>query len=282
MFRRVVTVASLLLALPSCSQNGTAVTAGVPDLDAAGGVTAVIFRILDGDSFEAMLADGTIVEVRLLGINAPERDECYHEDAASALEKLMPGEIVLVSDAEETDRYGRLLSYALVADENVNLAMVTEGHAVALQSGHTLEPSFVDAANGAAVTGRGLWSATACGFASPLPAVQISEFEFDPPGRDADEPNREWVTFRNRGQERVDLEGWIVRDESTQHRFVFPSGAELAAGSSVTVRSGCGDPTPEDLYWCAGDPVWSNGGDTIIIQLPDGTVVDWERYAGTR
>jgi competence protein ComEC len=28
-----------------------------------------------------------------------------------------------------------------------------------------------------------------------------------------------------------------------------------------------------DWYWGSGSPIWNNGGDTIIVRTPDGTIV---------
>lgn len=78
----------------------------------------------------------------------------------------------------------------------------------------------------------------------------------------------------------VDLSGWILRDESSSHRFEFPLGERLEPGQNLTIRTGCGNDRGEDRYWCAEDAVWSNGGDTVILQTAAGTVVDRARYPG--
>ena len=50
--------------------------------------------------------------MRLLGINAPERGECYFEEAKKALEALVEGKAVtLGKDITGKDRYDRLLRY---------------------------------------------------------------------------------------------------------------------------------------------------------------------------
>lgn len=284
-----ILITALTLGVSACSATPgadptatEAIPGNVTPSTAPPGEVAEVRYVFDGDSIEVTLSDGTTAEVRLIGINAPEGDECHGDSSKSELEETLgSGSVTLVSDSEETDQFGRLLRHVYVGGNNINLLAIANGNALALQSGHTQEPHYISAGTEAAYSGRGLWAATACGSSPPLPAVSISGFDFDPPGRDAEDPNSEWVSVRNESPDPVDMEGWILRDESTQHRFHFPPGTEAAPGSSVTVRSGCGDPTPSELYWCARDPVWSNGGDTVILQLPDGTVVDWERYDGT-
>ena len=48
----------------------------------------------------------------------------------------------------------------------------------------------------------------------------------------------EAVTVTNTGAGQAGLAGWTIHDEGTKHTFSFPSGVQLPAGASVTVRSG--------------------------------------------
>jgi micrococcal nuclease len=76
------------------------------------------------------------------------------------------------------------------------------------------------------------------------------------------------------------MSGWILRDESSKHRFRFPDSFTMEPGAAVRIRSGCGTSDASDLYWCADDAVWSNGGDSVILQTSGGTVVDRWKYEG--
>src|SRR3989344_5552836 len=74
-----------------------------------------VVRVVDGDTIE--LEDK--VKVRLLGVNAPERGECYFEESKKVLEALVEGTTVfLTKDVTGTDRYGRLLRYVILRDKN--------------------------------------------------------------------------------------------------------------------------------------------------------------------
>lgn len=284
---RLLLVAAIALAACSASDDTATSDAESSTLPAAtsGNETGPseivqLLYVFDGDSIEVSRGDGTRAEVRLIGINAPEGDECHGDDARNALEMLLEdASLTVVADGEDTDRFGRLLRYVYANNRNINSALVGSGDALALQSGHELEPEFVSAGDRAAHDELGMWSPTACGPQVIAPAVAIADYEFDPAGRDAENANDEWVAFTNESGT-ADLSGFTLRDESTQHRFVFPDGFTLAQGETVTVHSGCGADSPGDLFWCASDPVWSNGGDTIILQLPGGAVVLRERFAG--
>ena len=262
----------------------TSCTSTTPDLSVAGpvdGRAAHVERVLDGDSFLAVV-DGDQVEVRIIGINAPERDEC-HGDAARArlVELIEDHEVSLVADLndDDTDRFGRWLRYVYVNGTLVSTTMAAEGHAVALQGGSSREADIVEASDQAFARAFGMWGPTACGEAASDP-VTITRVEYDPPGRDRENPSEEWVEVTNQGTQPADLSNWILRDETSTHRYRFTQGEVIEPGESLRIRSGCGEDRRLDRYWCADDALWSNGGDTAILQTAAGTVVSRLRYDG--
>ncbi|MCP3997540.1 MAG: hypothetical protein GY722_21135 [bacterium] len=244
------------------------------------GTAAEVVHVFDGDS---LLVDigGEEAEIRLLGINAPEGTECHGDAARATLSQLLgSGEVILVTDDEDTDQFGRLLRYVYVDGLHANLALLANGDAIALQSGHSSEDGFVAMSGAAATAHLGLWAADACGSAPPPSDIAIVDFVYNPDGRDEENKNGEWIAIANTGSDTIDMSGWALRDESTQHRFTFPDGYGLDSSQEVLVHTGCGDDNSTHLYWCADDPVWSNGGDTILLQLADGTVVDHDSFGG--
>lgn len=92
---------------------------------------ARVDRVVDGDTIR--LTDGR--RVRLVQIDAPEvgGPECYAEQATEALEELAPPgtQVRLEADPalDDQDRFGRLLRYVFVGEENVNLRLVQDGAA---------------------------------------------------------------------------------------------------------------------------------------------------------
>lgn len=47
----------------------------------------------------------------------------------------------------------------------------------------------------------------------------------------------------------------------------------------MTIRSGCGQPTSTDLYWCSTrSAVWNNSGDTAFIIDPNGNIHSSSTY----
>lgn len=249
-------------------------------------VTGTVTAVTDGDTV-TMLIDGVETDVRLLGINAPEIDECWGPEAGSALTDLVLGrEVLITSGEEDRDPFGRALRFLFLDSGSdvqlVNALLVADGHAVALQNGNEFAESMKASEARAFQSGHGMWGTFACGdsegVAADRPVVRVSEIEFDPAGPDDDALDEEFVTIVNEGYGRVSISNWVLRDESSSNRLAFPSGTVLAVGDSVTVVTGCGENTSGTIYWCRDTPVWSNGGDTVIVNDTLGNAVIWYTY----
>jgi len=288
MCRSLVVLISVAVLFSACALDAddsppapTSLRATTPSAPAVppDGEAAVLARVLDGDSIEVELS-GATVEVRLVGINAPERDECRGDAGRDALTLyLEAGPITLVAAGDDdTDRFGRLLRYVYAGDAPIAEQMLISGHANVLQGDHPHEDAFVALADEAASSQLGMWQPDACG-PEIATATEITKVEYNPAGPDRDNSAEEYVVIHNGDEAPVDLTDWIVRDESSQHRYRFPP-VTLAPGAKLRLRSGCGDDGASDLYWCAGDAVWSNGGDTVLLQDPNGNVIDRVLYRG--
>ena len=88
----------------------------------------VVTKVLDGDT---ILVEGG-EHVRLIGIEADEKDDSCFEQAKLRLEDLILNETVrLERDVSDVDLYSRCLRYVFLDGENINIQMVAEGMAVA-------------------------------------------------------------------------------------------------------------------------------------------------------
>jgi endonuclease YncB( thermonuclease family) len=260
------TSSAVALALLAAACNGTA----APTVPVG---TEAVVAVLDGDSLVVELG-GEETEVRLLGINTPERDECFDQEAKARARELA-GDRVRLS-GEDEDRFGRLLGYAYTeAGTLINQQLVAEGMALALSTDHALLDDFKAAEQYAFDQRLGRWQPDACGPASTA-ALVIDELTYDAPGDDSRNSNGEWIDIHNDGSEPASLRGWSIQDESSSHRFPFPDDFRLEAGDRVRISSGCGTPSDDHLFWgeCDGDAVWSNGGDTAYLLDASGNVVD--------
>jgi len=85
---------------------------------------AIVSKVIDGDT--VVLQNGE--SVRLLGIDADEFGEICFTEAHERLRELVLGrEVVLESSERDRDKYGRLLRYIFVGEENISVRLVEEG-----------------------------------------------------------------------------------------------------------------------------------------------------------
>ncbi len=264
--RRLVIMLLLTLLAAACTEDGEPAPEAAPDQIAAGG--AAVDRVIDGDSVELEI-EGASVEARLIGINAPELADCQGPGARDALASVVTDQRVEVTEFG-TDRFDRLLVELIIGQDSVNAALVRSGWALAL---HGDERDWVADMITAADAGLGMWQLPdVC--EPPEDDLRIGAVNEDPDGPDDDVLEDEWVEIVNEGAGPVDLAGWALRDESTSNRFVFESGT-LDAGETLRLRTGCGDDTDTDVYWCSLNGVWSNRGETVLLLAPSGAIADY-------
>lgn len=84
--------------------------------------------VQDGDSAVLCCDAGKKFTVRLLDIDAPEKNQPYAEQSKALLEELLKGEALILRGAKR-DRYGRRLAVIEVGGKSVNDMMVMSGAA---------------------------------------------------------------------------------------------------------------------------------------------------------
>lgn len=88
----------------------------------------LVTKVIDGDTF--LMEGGQ--SVRMLGMDTDERGyPCYTEAKEVLEEKILNRRVILETDKEDKDKYGRLLRWVWFDDNLINLEMVEEGLAVA-------------------------------------------------------------------------------------------------------------------------------------------------------
>jgi micrococcal nuclease len=134
----------------------------------AGTLRGEVLRVVDGDTIKVRLDGGRTERVRYIGIDTPESVkpntpvQCFAKKASHFNTSLVSGRAVtLRTDAEERDRYGRLLAYVYAGGRFVNRELVARGFARTL----TIPPNvahadeFAGLAHRAREAGMGLWKA---------------------------------------------------------------------------------------------------------------------------
>jgi len=262
---------------PASTVPGVSVTLAPPD----GSERATVTRIKDGDTVEIEMLSGVTETVRLIGINTSESGECYSEEATVALATLLSDQVItMTADVSDRDQYGRLLRY-LWLDRGVfvNEIMVRGGYAQARDyPPDSLYAAEIAAAQESAQADTiGIWAADACGPATEAD-LRVIEVLSDPPGSDTDNLEGEWVDIVNAGLTEVSMRGWVLKDESSRHRYFFPDDFVIAPQTVVRISTGCGPDGDETLFWCNGSAVWNNTGDTAFLLDQNGNIVTFYRY----
>ena len=243
----------------------------------------IVTKVIDGDTI--VLEDGE--KVRYIGIDAPEKDECYGKKATVRNESLVLGrEVQLYKDVSGRDRFGRLLRYVWVEETFINDLLVREGYATASPQSPDIryEDQLQEAQEEAKENYRGLWDTC-----PPIPLTSLTKTtgtvivnpecsQLNAPGDDNLNKNQEYVCFTNRDTFSISMGGWAVEDGWYGWVYIFPTFT-LKRGKSVRLHTGCGENSGTDLYWCKlGYEIWRNEGGTIFLRDSSKTVIDTYHY----
>jgi endonuclease YncB( thermonuclease family) len=118
-------------------------------------LTGKVIRVADGDTITVLDSTNGQHRVRLLGIDAPERKEPFHDRSKQALSKMVMGKQVRV-EWEKLDYWRRILGHVYVGSQWINFEMVATGWA-----GHFKKYSKDQKLAGAEVEARkkrlGMW-----------------------------------------------------------------------------------------------------------------------------
>lgn len=231
--------------------------------------TATVARVVDGDTIE--LADGR--RVRYIGINTPERNQPYYQEATDANRQLVENrEVQLEFDVDTFDQYGRSLAYVWVNGSMANWEIVYRGFAnvFTVPPNVRYDEPFRQAEQAAREAGRGLWARSEA-------TLKILDIQADAPGDDRENPNGEWIEIANQGDRPIQMQGYSLKDEAN-HIYTF-GNFTVASGATFRLYSGQGQNSATELYWgLVGESVWNNGSDAAFLRDAEGNLVDTFAY----
>jgi endonuclease YncB( thermonuclease family) len=87
-----------------------------------------VMQISDGDSLTVKDPRGKIQRIRLLGVDAPEKNQTFGSQAAQQLKRWLNGKTVK-AHCHDKDRYGRRVCQVFVNEQDVGLSLLESGHA---------------------------------------------------------------------------------------------------------------------------------------------------------
>ncbi|MFB6246319.1 MAG: thermonuclease family protein [Candidatus Pacearchaeota archaeon] len=223
-----------------------------------------VTRVIDGDTIEL---NGS-KDVRLLGVDTPERGEKFYDEASRFLENRIEGKkVTLEFGPEKKGSYGRILAYVKFKGENINLDLVREGYANPyFPGGRGMHyGDFVKAWKSCLSKGVRLCekSDDVCS-----KCIELAKFDHE----------NERVVFKNTCSKTCSLNGWRIEDEGGK-KFVFEN-LVLDSGEKVAVVSGNGTYSGSGklVEWREHDYVWTYTGDTLFLRDAEGDLVLWESY----
>ena len=240
-------------------------------------VSATVTRVIDGDTIEVKLADGTTEKVRMIGIDTP---ESVHPDASNNTEfgtiasnytksQLLNKKVMLEFDVGERDQYNRLLAYVYKDSLMYNAKLAAEGYAHQM----TYQPNvrwtnlFQAMVNDARSNDRGLWA---------YDAVDGSEIT-GTTGKlviDNVDYKGEIVAITNKDSKSVNMSGWKLVSIKGNQVYNFPDGFQLASGKTVYVTSG---PNAKEgngyLKWTTANVHNNDGQDPTELYDMNGTLI---------
>lgn len=159
--------------------------AGSSKVPAGRRLAAVVTRDVDGDSiYVRLVATGSEIEVRVIGIDTPEEYrpdtpvECGARAAARSMTKLVDHHsVVLTTDPTQDrfDRYGRLLAYVEFGGKDLGKAQIRRGWAMTyVFDGNPFRrtASYRRAETAARGEGRGVWGMCHGNFHTAEPGKQ--------------------------------------------------------------------------------------------------------------
>ncbi len=79
----------------------------------------------------------------------------------------------------------------------------------------------------------------------------------------------EILQIDNRGQQAVDISGWVLYGSKGDDRCVIPGGTILQPGEGFQVATGDSQPRARGMK-CGDKPIWNNDGETIYLEAPGG------------
>ncbi len=220
-------------------------------------------EVIDGDTI--ILSDGRTI--RLIGINAPECEMYFFEEARDVLEAIVTGkEVYLEKDISETDKYGRLLRYVYTDGLFVNLEMVKRGFA----NCYTYPPDvkyagrFIEAERYAREKSLGLWEE------SEIKDIEV-KIHYNAAGNDNTNLNDEYIIIKNTGDDYLDIYGWTVKDSGTSiykfDRYIFDKN------TAVFLFTGSGEDSGGNFYWGSPKPIWNNEHDILYLRDREGLLI---------
>lgn len=205
-------------------------------------------RIVDGDTIVTDLG-----KVRLLGVNTPEKNQYYHDEAVDFLNQYYGKQIQMEKTTEDKDMYGRLLRYIFYNNVFINEEIIKNGNAHFYTYN---EDKYTEVLRKAEQEARdkqiGIWKKSAQECAKCINLVQLNKID---PG--------EFIILNNSCNFNCNLNSWRIDDDSSSHTKILDFSI---------------NPESEYKISYGNQSVWNDNGDTMYLRDNQGLLVIFYRY----
>ncbi len=210
---------------------------------------AFVTRIVDGDTIHVKIENGSEEIIRFLGINTPEKNKPYYQEAKDFLkEEIENKSIEILRDIEDTDRYNRKLRYVFYNDNLINAEIVQNGLATTFMLDELkYKDKFLNAEKFARENEINLWKKSTDVCAVCIILVKL-------------EPIEDYFILKNNCSQDCSLKGWLVKDDAN-HFFGLD---DLQQGESKKYQS--------------KQEIWNDNGDRFFMRDDKGNLVVFYEY----
>lgn len=208
--------------------------------------TTNLTRVIDGDTIET-----SIGKVRLLGINTPEKNTAYSEQAKAFLKNFEGKQIQIEKTSEDKDKYGRYLRYVYYDSLFINQEILKRGLAHLYVYTTDKNTRTLEKAEKAAQENElGIWekSQEKCS-----KCIILKELNYIDPG--------EYVLLENICSFPCDLNAWKIKDDSTKMRILNMTISEYSK-YKINYQG----------------KIWNDAGDSLYLRDSSGKLVILYRY----
>jgi micrococcal nuclease len=232
------------------------------------GIDSTVLRVIDGDTIE--MANGDVV--RLIGIDAPEKDHPYSKFVIEKLKSLEGKSVRLEKDVTNKDRYGRYLRYVFLDNHLVNLELVRSGMAYAyvVNPDNRYSEDIFMAEREARKMGYGIWEKS-----EYSECVNLLNLHYNAEGEDDKNLTGEYFSISNNCEHEILAEDWVVRNGFNAYKIPKFS---LTTGSQIRIVTGNGNNSNESVFLSLGKPIWSNKRGELYLIDGSGKIILEKSY----
>jgi micrococcal nuclease len=132
--------------------------------------TVNMVEVIDGDTFKTEESD-----VRLLCINTPEKNKPYYQEAKDFLLQFQGGEVQILRDKEDLDKYNRKLRFVFLGKRFINKELVEKGLAtVYMCEGTPYDSDIKESEDNAREKQVGLWKKSTSNCSNCIELVELN------------------------------------------------------------------------------------------------------------